>query len=186
MTPSTCKVLVTYEGRLGSTAEIATFIGEVIAKRGASVDVKSVYEADNPSAYDLVIVGSAIRYDRWLPGAVDFVRSHEEALAKRPVAYFLTCLTLARITLETMAKAGTYADQIRSLTPDVQPVSIGRFGGVLNIKRAPWITGLFLRFLSALTGVKEGDYRDWDAIREWSISLLSTKVSGYDAANVRF
>ena len=68
------KVLVTYDSKLGSTAEIAKFMGRVLSEKGSGVAVKPLSEVDDLGTYDSVIIGSAIRYDRWLPKARTFVR----------------------------------------------------------------------------------------------------------------
>ena len=60
------RVLVAYDSRLGSTAEVAACIGHVLAEQGASVDVVRIDRVGDVGQYDRVVVGSAIRYDRWL------------------------------------------------------------------------------------------------------------------------
>lgn len=170
---------MTYDGRLGSTGELATFMAQVLTEHGATVDVRPVRDAGTTDAYDLVVVGSAIRYDRWLPDAINFVREHKDSLRRQSVAYFFTCLTLATRSPKTEAKADAYAVQLRTISLDVQPISVGQFGGVLNFKTGPWHTRILLRLLSRLTGVRQGDYRDWEAVREWTQAI----ISDFDASN---
>ena len=163
-------MLVAYDSKLGSTAEVAKFMGSVLSEQGASIAVKPLSEVDDLETYDSVIIGSAIRYDRWLPGATTFVRENETALSNVPVSFFFTCLTLAKPTPAAMLKAEGYADKLRSIVPEVKPVTVGGFAGVLQFARTPWPARLALRMLSIATGVKEGDYRDWAAIRLWTLS----------------
>ena len=59
---------MTYDSKLGSTAEVAKFKGGVLSEQGASIAVKPFSEVDELETYDSVIIGSAIRYDRWLLG----------------------------------------------------------------------------------------------------------------------
>ena len=171
MTERVKNVLVVYASRLGSTAETAAFIADQLANEGASVDVKSIDEETALNEYDLVIVGSAIRYDRWLPEAVEFVKSRQSVLIERKLAYFFTCLTLAKRTETTERKAAQYAEKLVQMSPQLRPISIGRFGGVLNTEKAPWMTKALLRLLSFVTGLKEGDYRNWKEISEWAKAL---------------
>jgi menaquinone-dependent protoporphyrinogen IX oxidase len=49
-------------------------------------------------------------------------------------------------------------------TPLVRPVSIGYFGGKLDYGTLKLLPKLFTKLI--IRGV-EGDYRNWDAIREW-------------------
>lgn len=166
------KVLVTYDSKLGSTAEVAKFMGSVLSERGASITVKPLSEVDDLEAYGSVIIGSAIRYDRWLPDATAFVRENKKALSNVPVSFFFTCLTLAKPTPAALLKAEEYADKLRSLVPEVKPMTVGGFAGVLQFARTPWPARWVLRMLSIATGVKEGDYRDWAAIRSWTIGQV--------------
>ena len=166
------KVLVTYDSRLGSTTEVATYMGSALSGQGAWVAVRPLSQVDDLETYDSVIIGSAIRYDRWLPDATAFVRENKTALSNVSVSFFFTCLTLAKPTPAAMLKAEGYADKLRSLAPEVKPVAVGGFAGVLQLSRAPWPVRFVLKVLSIATGVKEGDYRDWEAIRSWSLSQL--------------
>ena len=165
-------MLVAYDSKLGSTAEVAKFIGSVLTEQGSEIEVKPLSEVDDLETYDGVIIGGAIRYDRWLPDATTFVRENATALSSVPVSFFFTCLTLAKPTPAAMLKAEGYADKLRSLAPEVKPVAVGGFAGVLQFSRTPWPARLALKVLSVASGVKEGDYRDWEAIRSWTLSQL--------------
>ncbi|MDJ0640409.1 MAG: flavodoxin domain-containing protein [Paracoccaceae bacterium] len=165
------RALVAYDSRLGSTAEVAEFIGGALSEGGASVDINTVSEVTALEVYDRVVIGGAIRYDRWLPEAVAFVRKNRQILLDTQVAFFFTCLTLAKPSPETERKAEAYAAKIRQIAPDLRPTSVGRFAGVLEFARTPWPARLLLRALSVTTGVAEGDYRDWQAIRDWAMKL---------------
>ena len=172
MEQSRTRMLVAYDSKLGSTAEVAKFIGNVLTEQGSEIEVKPLSVVDELDTYNSVIIGSAIRYDRWLPDATTFVRENATALSKLPVSFFFTCLTLAKPTPAAMLKAEGYADKLRSLAPEVKPVTVGGFAGVLQFSRTPWPARLALRTLSIATGMKEGDYRDWEAIRSWTLSQL--------------
>lgn len=165
-------VLVAHDSKLGSTAEVAKFMGSVLSEHGVTTAVKPLSEVYDLETYDSVIIGSAIRYDRWLPDATAFVRENRTTLSNVRVSFFFTCLTLAKPTPAAMLKAEGYADKLRSLAPEVKPVTVGGFAGVHQFARARWPARLVLRVLSIATGVKEGDYRDWAAIRSWTLGQL--------------
>ena len=165
-------MLVAYDSKLGSTAEVAQFIGSVLTEQGAETEVKSLSTVDDLEAYDRVILGGAIHYDRWLPDATAFVKENKATLSSVPVSFFFTCLTLAKPTPAALLKAEGYADKLRSIAPEVTPTTIGGFAGVLQFARTPWPARFALRMLSIATGVKEGDYRDWTAIRSWTLGQL--------------
>jgi menaquinone-dependent protoporphyrinogen oxidase len=63
----------------------------------------------------------------------------------------------------------TFLDPVRAL---VKPVSEGLFAGVLNISKVESFSNRLNFRLSVIFGVwKEGDHRDWNAIREWANNL---------------
>jgi hypothetical protein len=60
----------------------------------------------------------------------------------------------------------------------VRPVSEGLFAGTLDISKAPSIGDrLKFRLSVALGFWKEGDHRDWSAIRAWATSLRPILVA---------
>ncbi len=166
--PAQDRVLVAYDSRLGSTAEVAAYIGRVLTEQGAWVDVVPLDGVGEVGQYDRVVVGSAIRYDRWLPEATAFVAANREALSRVPVAMFFTCLALANGSSQGERKAAGYAETLRQLLPEAPDVQVGGFAGVLDPSRGPWWTRMLLRVLARVSGIAPGDYRDWDAIRAWS------------------
>ena len=60
------KILITYASRTGSTAEIAEAIGKTLSEENAQVDILPMQAVKDPSPYQAVIVGSAIRKSKWL------------------------------------------------------------------------------------------------------------------------
>jgi menaquinone-dependent protoporphyrinogen oxidase len=168
----TKKILVTYASRTGSTEEVAQFIGKTISELGETVDVISMNEVTDISKYDAVVAGSAIQAGKWLPEAVSFVETHRNELRQKPFAAFLVCMTLA------MKKADNYSgfvsgflDPVRKI---VKPNSEGFFAGILDINKIPSFVERIKFRISVLFGVwKEGDHRDWDAIKVWSADLYT-------------
>jgi menaquinone-dependent protoporphyrinogen oxidase len=160
------KILVTYASRTGSTAGVAEAIGQTLAEGGAQVEVRPVQEVGDLAPYAAVVAGSAIQAHSWLPEAVQFVEAHRAELARKPVAIFTVCMTMA------MPNAANYRagvlEWVQPVRTMVQPVSEGLFAGVVDIGKIPSF-GDRLKFrLSTLFGVKEGDHRDWAAIRAWA------------------
>ena len=177
MTKQGERVLVAYSSRLGSTREVAEFIGRVLSDGGYSVDVRAIDAIDDLAHYGRVVIGSAIRYDRWLADAAAFVAANRQALQRVPVALFFLCLALSSGSASGVRQADRYANRVSSLLDGVKAADVGRFAGVLSLAKAPWWTRLALRAISLVTGVKEGDYRNWAVIRSWSERLLASKAS---------
>lgn len=164
------KILVTYASRTGSTMEVAEAIGKTLSGDHAQVDVIPMQDVKDLSPYRAVIVGSAIRKSKWLPEAVQFVRTHQETLRHKPLAMFTVCITLAMSNSEQYRSAvAGWTAPVRAL---VGPLSEGLFAGLLDFNKLPfnWDT-LKLRATVAAGIFPRGDHRDWNAIRAWAESL---------------
>ena len=163
------KILITYASQTGSTAGVAQAIGETLAEKGAEVDVRPMKDVQDLSPYQAVVAGSAIHGGQWMPEAMQFIRAHQAELARKRLAAFLGCLTLAMPKSQYREHVATWLEPVRAL---VRPVSEGLFAGTLDTKRIASF-GDRLKFrLSVMMGVwSEGDHRDWKAIREWAASL---------------
>ena len=166
----TNKILVTYASNTGWTVGVAEAIGKTLVESDAKVDVLPMRAVKDLSPYDAVVAGSAINGGAWLPEAVQFVRVHQAELKRKPFASFLVCMTL------TMKNGEQYRSHVSSwLEPVrafVRPVSEGLFAGGLNIRKIPSLSDRLKFRMSVLFGVwKEGDHRDWDAIRQWALEL---------------
>jgi menaquinone-dependent protoporphyrinogen oxidase len=164
------RILVTYASRTGSTRGVAEAIGKTLAEDGAQVDVLPMQGVEDLSPYRAVVAGSAIQGGQWLPEAMQFMQTHQAALALKPFAAFLVCMTLAMPSGDKYRPhVATWLDPVRAL---VKPVSTGLFAGALDISKVPSF-GDRLKFrLSVMFGVwSEGDHRDWNAIRAWTNSI---------------
>ena len=69
----TFRVLVGYATAAGSTAGIAERIGETLREQGCEVVCRPVGPDLDPSAFDAVVVGSAVHNMAWLRPALDFL-----------------------------------------------------------------------------------------------------------------
>ncbi len=164
------KILVTYASRAGSTAGVAEEIGKTLIGKGLQVDILPMQNVKDLSPYRAVVAGSAIRGQQWLPEAMQFLSDHRSELARMSFAAFMVCITLS------MANAGQYLEGLKSwMTPVrdlVHPVSEGYFAGALDFSRLPFSLNVLAMRLVVLLGVwKQGDHRDWTAIRAWAESL---------------
>jgi menaquinone-dependent protoporphyrinogen oxidase len=158
------KILVAYATRAGSTFEVAARVAEVLRAAGATVDIKPVTAVHELNGYEAVVVGSAIRMGRWLPEAVEFVKTNRETLSCIPTAYFLVSGLLRNDTPEMRREVLAFLDPVRAL---LKPVSIGLFAGKLDYST---MDGLDRSIAEAVSSA-EGDWRDWDAISEWAHNL---------------
>ncbi|MBN2386245.1 MAG: flavodoxin domain-containing protein [Anaerolineales bacterium] len=158
------KTLVTYATRAGATGEVADLIGQVLASSGTWVDVLPVENVHNLGDYQSVIVGSAIRYGRWLPEAAEFIHGNLSTLATRPLAYFTVCMAVREDTPQNRARAEEFVQPVRAL---LEPRASAIFAGKVDHGRLT----LAERLISGIIQMPQGDFRDWQAIRSWGETL---------------
>lgn len=162
-------ILVTYASRTGSTEGIAQEIARCLIQAGAQVHVLPVHDVHDVAPYAAVVAGSAIQGGQWLPEALHFVETHRAALAHKPFAAFLVCMTLAMNKGDHRAHVANWMAPIRAR---VRPVSEGLFPGTLDVSEIRSF-GDRLKFrISVMMGIwSEGDHRDWEAVRTWAEGL---------------
>jgi menaquinone-dependent protoporphyrinogen oxidase len=152
------KVLVAHASVMGGTAGIGEAIGDELRRRGHVVDVRDVTAVDSLSGYDVVILGSALYARRWRRTAVRFLRQHAADLRSKQVWTFHS------------GPLGPDRHTVQSTPPNVQRL-LRRIGAVEPVTfagrlEAATAKGFLARQLAK--GELEGDFRDWDLIRDWA------------------
>jgi len=164
------KILVTYASRTGSTTQIAEAIHKTLVKNGEEADLLLIENVNDLSPYHAVIIGSPIRKSQWLPEGMQFLQIHRAELARKRVATFTVCITMA------MSNTELYQDAVRQWIAPVRallhPISEGLFAGRLDFNKLPWtLDTLLLRITVAFGVFPKGDHRDWNAIDAWAQDL---------------
>lgn len=168
------RTLVVHDSRYGSTAEVADQIGRTLAAAGRDVAVRHVEEVESVDGFDLVIIGSPIRFENWMPGAAGFVAAHREQLASTAVAFFFTCLALSQDGPKSQRDADRYEQKVRAIAPELVPLGVGRFAGKLDFSRMSLFGRVALGTLLAVRGARAGDHRDWPGIRSWAEEVAAS------------
>ncbi len=158
------KILVVYASKYGSTAEVAQAIGDCLAERGASIDVKPVGEVISLAGYGAVVIGSAIRMGQWLPEAVAFVKKHQAELNQLPTAIFSVHILALGNGQEDQSKRLLYTEPLHEL---VTPCDEAFFAGKVDMTRLNFIE----RMMAKAAKGAMSDVRDWNAIRAWAEEL---------------
>ena len=159
------KVLVVYGTNTGCTAGIAERIGKTLADKGASVEVVSAKDAPAADGYDAVFVGSGVRASNWHQPVKDWVSVNATALNSGKVAFYTACLTMATDP-QKASEVRAYTDPLIAET-GVNPVDVGLFAGWNEPKSFSFVERTIMKLMKA----PQGDFRDWDAIDEWSLAV---------------
>ncbi|MDX8034968.1 flavodoxin domain-containing protein [Lentzea sp. BCCO 10_0856] len=163
------RVLVAFASAAGSTAGIAEWIAGALLARGHDVVLRSVEEITGVAGYDAFVIGSAVHDQAWLPAAADFLTENRGGLRGKPVWLFSVGLPDAlRGPFRRWAMLEE-TDILADLIEDVTPVEHRLFTGVITAATF----GKFGALLFRAMGGRFGDFRDWDAIENWSASMAA-------------
>jgi menaquinone-dependent protoporphyrinogen IX oxidase len=126
---------------------------------------------------------------------VRYVSRNRDALARVPIAFFITAMSLTETgedevegvpivkdswlvkkpctagrlsRRERYARPAHYLGGVRKKAPQVRPCSVAFFAGSLDLTKMNLFEKLFVMLV---IGATPGDGRHWDAIREWAATL---------------
>jgi menaquinone-dependent protoporphyrinogen oxidase len=164
------RILVTYAGRTGSTAEVAKIISELLTSRGFVVDLKPAKEKPSVEGHRAVVLGSAIRMGGWLPEMIEFIRTNQIALNQTPTAIFTVHMFNTGMDPASRAARKAYTLPVRKM---LTPVDEAFFAGKMDPAKLSLADRVLSRLVTMDTGQKVGDFRDWDQIRGWAETIFS-------------
>jgi menaquinone-dependent protoporphyrinogen oxidase len=171
------KVLVSAASKHGATAGIAEELGKAldealqergIGSSGEVVDVRPAEEVSSVEDYDAVVLGSAVYAGHWLRPARELTERQANVLAERRVWLF---------------SSGPIGEPPK---PEEEPVDVAEimeatgarehriFAGKIDRGRLGFAEKAVILALRA----PEGDFRDWEAIRQWAEGIADTLQTG--------
>jgi menaquinone-dependent protoporphyrinogen oxidase len=160
------RVLVTAASKYGGTAGIAAVIGRVLGEQGIEVTVAPIDQA-RVEGHDAVVVGSGVYAGQWLKPARDFLKRDAEALRARPVWLFSS----GPVGNPPKPEAFPAAARLAEATGARDHVL---FAGSIDRRRLSFPDRALVTALRA----PEGDFRDWDEIRRWAVSIGTALRAG--------
>jgi menaquinone-dependent protoporphyrinogen oxidase len=194
------RLLIAYVSHSGSTREVAQFLSNEMSTRGFAVDTLPLAEIGDLVPYEFIIVGGLLYRFGWHPDILRFLETNLTELQKKRVALFVTGMHLIKTPRcdqlsypvfidpamanpvwarqkPTIFDGGSTIDgYLRQALPTIEqikPVCLGFFAGKLDLRTLKLPEQVIMRILMLMTGMKTGDYRNWDALRAWGQRLFS-------------
>ena len=182
------RALIVVASRHGATQGIAERIGEVLRGRGIDTEVVPATHQTSPTAYDAVIVGSAVYMGSWLKEALEYLETESAALKVRPTWLFSS----GPIPSDKQPADAASDPYGGALGPADGPGSGGRkrvealaerigvrghrsFQGAYDPDDPPKVIAERLaRMIPAVKSIlPSGDFREWDKIEAWAEELAA-------------
>jgi len=160
-------VLVAYASKHGSTEEVARFIADRLLERGHDAQARPVHEVADLTGVSAVVLGSAIYVGSWMKEATEFVAQHLETLASVPVWLF----SVGPLGTEVKDEE-EQPKQLDELREALRPRNHRLFFGVLDREKL----GFGERMMVKAVKAPEGDFRNWDDIRNWADAIADELV----------
>ena len=154
------RVLVAYASKLGSTAEIADAIAATLRAAGLDATAHPVRDVKSVTAYQAVILGSALYAAHWQRDANRFVTHYLAALQERPVWLFSSGPLDHRLAAADLP----ITPHVAAVTAELAPRGHRTFGGRLEAD-APGLDP------QVLATHPIGDFRDWTVITDWAAGI---------------
>lgn len=155
-------ILVAYATKKGSTREVAEAIADQLGRHDLATTVLAAGDVGDLAGCDGVVLGGSLYMGRWHADAIRLLEQHRKSLATVPLAVF----AMGPMTTEARDLESSRAQLDRALakTPDVVPVTVAVFGGVLDPGEHHF----------PFSRMPASDARDWDAIRAWADEVAET------------
>ncbi len=153
------RVLVAYASKLGSTAEIAETIAQVLRDSGHPAAAVAARDVQGLADWDAVVLGSALYAAYWQRDARRFVERFREDLARRPLWLFSSGPLDRRL-----------AKSDQPITPHGASITDG-----LGVRGHRTFGGRLSPTAAVSEQVRQthrmGDFRDWQQIVEYAFRI---------------
>ena len=165
------KVLIGYASKTGTAKSCAESLQKEL--RGQTVTVADL-ERESPELreYDLVILGSSVRFGKARPKFTEYLRSHKGELMEIPHGFFLCC--------GFGHEFERYEKKIFDAKLLDTAFSSLNFGGVLRLPNASRLERLFLRWVRSdirNSEIEDGEYTpEMPDVLPENISMMASCV----------
>jgi len=152
------RVLVVWESKHGSTADIALTIGAALRERGLQVDLCDVASAPKAEKFDAYVIGSAVYAGHWMKGIKQYVHDNRELLLSHRVWLFSSG------PIGRPPKPQEPPVDLKEVMESTAPRDHMIFAGKLDRAKLSFAE----RAIATALRAPQGDFRNWDEIRGWA------------------
>jgi menaquinone-dependent protoporphyrinogen oxidase len=172
------RVLVVYASNHGQTEKIAARLSDILAESGLGVTMVKARELPSAvplHAYEAVIVGASVHFNRHQRAIEQFVRRNAAALNRMPSAFFSVSGAAAGHDAGDRVAAARYMEQFLAETGWHPNRSIAVAGAVRYTHYNP-ILRWVMRRISAKAGhstdtSRDHEYTDWTQVQQFGEAL---------------
>jgi menaquinone-dependent protoporphyrinogen oxidase len=155
------RTLVTVASKHGASAEIGEVVAAALSDAGLEVDSVAPERVADLGRYDAIVIGSAVYAGGWLPPARDLAHRLSAERLDRPIWLFSSGpIGDPPLPAGDPPEGAALAEELRAREHRT-------FGGRLDRSKL----GFVERAITAALKAPDGDFRDWDAVREWAGSI---------------
>lgn len=169
------RILVTYGTKYGSTAEIATRIGQRFAGASFDTDVLQANFGIELAKYDGLVVGSPMYAGTWLPDPSLLLFVNKNRVATIPVALFSVGMIDVKHPGKLREEHDAWIEKaFISEGIELNVIATGLFNGSYSPSNLPW----WMRIVEGVLRVTpRGDHRNWEQIERWADEAARTMMS---------
>lgn len=173
------RILVIYGTTHGQAAKVAQAIGGELGQVGMHAEVAEASDlAPAPDAYDGVIVIGSVHAGGYQRNLRRWVRTHVEALARRPAAFVSVCLGVLQHNDAVDRELSAIRDRFYAAT-GWQPVVVTVVAGALPYTKYNWFTRWTMRRIVAKAHgdtdtSRDYEYTNWSEVRQFAREFATT------------
>jgi menaquinone-dependent protoporphyrinogen oxidase len=166
------KILILYSTVDGHTFKICQRLQQVIEQDSHHVELLPISDREDLDleSFDKVVIGASIRYGKYRPNVIDFIKHNQTILASKKSAFF-SVNAVARKPEKNQPETNPY---VRSLFKKItwQPDAISVFAGKINYPKYNFVDLMVIRLIMWLThGPTDPkacvDFTDWTKVDEF-------------------
>lgn len=150
--------MVVVSSRHGSSEDIGGAIVEELQLAGFDAVRQSPGDVASLDGVDAVVVGSAVYMSQWLEDARNFISHYGAALRAIPLWAF--SVGLSGVPMGNVQDPRRIGPALLA----INPIDHQTFKGAMDFGKLT----LRERSVARLGNAPEGDYREWDKVREWA------------------